>query len=795
MNLTKILKSMACLLTIAGIGSAAHAQELKATTEAGTVTVTAISDNIVRVIVARPNQPVYSGPINIRPDMPYGTTGYDPNQAPRILTTLGGLVVTLDPTSGDVVINGGANKVVTSGISKALNNGMQELTLYTTAPGSFYGAGKRGHSINLRGDTLTMYNRQNYGYTKGDPRINQMNISMPLVLSSDGFAILFDDYSAAELYLGNDSEIKYTTEGKNAITYYYINGKGTIADIVTELSSLTGRQPLPPLWSLGYITSKYGYHNEKETIGAIDSLKTRGFPVDGIVLDLYWYGKEQDMGRLAWEPEQWPNPEKMLADLKKQNVNLIAISQPYVLRNGKAIDNYNYLAENGMLMLDSVGKGPQEVKIWVGEGGMLDVSNPETRKWLANKYHELTEMGITGWWGDLGEPEVHPQEGTHANGLNARLYHNMYGNDWSKIIYDMWQEEYPDTRLVTMMRGGTTGLQQYSVFPWSTDVSRSWGGLQPQVTIMLNSGLSGMGYMGHDVGGFAVDKENPEDAELYVRWLQLGTFSPMLRTHAQYKAEPYHYPEYKDIILNLIKERYRWLPYNYTLAYENAAFGYPLVRPLNFYEAGSNAYDLIDDEYLWGSEVLVAPVMVQGATERDITFPQGQWVDILNPKQVYVGGSTVTYPAPLEVLPMFVKAGAFLPMAEYKMESTADYNPAKLTVDYYPVDGVESSYTLYDDDRVSAKALANKQYRLITFKGNDEEGKISIEISAEGTYAGAPASIDITMALQGIGSMPESITVDGKKVKGKITNGALTFPVKFISGKATSIDIISSIEH
>ena len=129
----------------------------------------------------------------------------------------------------------------------------------------------------------------------------------------------------------------------------------------------------------------------------------------------------------------------------------------------------------------------------VGEGGMFDVSNPNTRKWLKERYKQLTLDGVGGWWGDLGEPEVHPESGLHANGLTTRQYHNKYGNDWSKIIYDLYKEEFPDRRLMTMMRGGTTGLQQYSVFPWSTDVSRSWGGLQPQITIMLNSGLSGLG--------------------------------------------------------------------------------------------------------------------------------------------------------------------------------------------------------------------------------------------------------------------------------------------------------------
>ena len=435
----------------------------------------------------------------------------------------------------------------------------------------------------------------------------------------------------------------------------------------------------------------------------VDTLKRAGYPLDGIVLDLYWYGKEEDMGRLAWDQQQWPDHKKMLADLKARDVNTVIISQPYILRNGRGLENYNELASKGLLVKDSTG-GPQEVKIWVGEGGMFDVSNPDTRSWLRERYKTLTLEGVGGWWGDLGEPEVHPETGIHANGLSAREYHNLYGNDWSSVISDLFASEFPDRRLMTMMRGGTTGLQRYSVYPWSTDVSRSWGGLQPQITIMLNSGLSGLGYMSHDVGGFAIDPEAPYDPELYVRWLQLGTFSPILRTHAQATAEPYNYPDQQHIILPLIKERYRWLPYNYTLAYENASQGLPLVRPLNFYSPGSDRFDDITDEYLWGRDILVAPVMTQGATRRTIVLPDGLWVDYNNPGRLYNGGDTVTYPAPLEVLPLFVRAGAIIPQADYGMQSTEDYRTDRYTINYYPYLG-KSEYTLFEDDRKSPGSL------------------------------------------------------------------------------------------
>ena len=207
-------------------------------------------------------------------------------------------------------------------------------------------AGERGHSLNLNGDSLAMYNRQNYGYTAGDPRISQMGITMPYFVSDMGYGVLFDDYNEAGLALGDT--IKYSSATPKPLSYYFINGEGTLAGVTEGYTLLTGRRDLPPFWGLGYITSKYGYHNQKEAIGAIDSLKTRGYPVDGMVLDLYWYGVETDMGRLEWDKKQWPDHKKMLSDLKERGVNMVLISQPYVNKNG-AIDNYNYLSERGML--------------------------------------------------------------------------------------------------------------------------------------------------------------------------------------------------------------------------------------------------------------------------------------------------------------------------------------------------------------------------------------------------------------------------------------------------------------
>lgn len=750
--------AIVCALMLLPMAVSASDGVVTATTADGRmVTLTVISDDIIKVTnLAAGEVAPKSYSAVLQPEVFTGNVTRSGDT--QVLTTASGVVATLNDLTGAVTIVAGRNVLADNGV-RTTADGKQTLSLSTVGKCSFYGAGERGHSLNLAGDTLVMYNRQNYGYTGSDPRISQMNITMPMFVSSAGYAVLFDDYAAAEMVMSNP--VKYTSESREPISYYFINGGGSMRKAVSQYTRLTGRQELPPFWALGYITSKYGYKTAAETNGVIDTLKMKGYPVDGVVLDLYWYGKEEDMGRLEWEPQQWGDHKKMLADLKERGVNTVIISQPYVLRNGKAIDNYNELAPRGMFCRDSVGN-PHEVTIWVGEGGMFDVSNPDTRLWLRNRYKKLTDEGVTGWWGDLGEPEVHPETIYHYNGKTAREYHNLYGNEWSRIIYELFEEEYPDTRLMTLMRGGTAGLQRFSVYPWSTDVSRSWGGLTPQVIIMLNSGMSGLGYMSHDVGGFAIDEACPVDPELYVRWLQLGTFSPILRTHAQQVAEPYRYPEQQDIILDLIKTRYKWLPYNYTLAYENASEGLPMVRSLNFYGECCGCMDKITDQYLWGRDVMVAPVMTQGATSRTIKFPNGQWVDMSHPENLYEGKTSVEYDAPLAVLPIFARAGAFIPQASYQMGNTGDYDASRYEVLYYPRGG-KSEYTMYEDNRLSAQSLEKGEYLLVKFSGDDNATATTIDVQSEGGYPSMPMVKRLTMKLPGVSS-PASVTLNGKKL-------------------------------
>lgn len=650
------------------------------------------------------------------------------------------------------------------------NAGKTKRISFSASPDeAFYGGGERGYAHNLRGDTLVMFNKQNYGYGRGD-RTDQMNICIPFYISTTGYGVLFDDFANARLIL--DKDVVYESSCKTPVAYYFIASEDySIAKVVDNYTLLTGRQELAPFWSLGYITSKYGYRTQQETMSVIDTLRRHGYPVDGIVLDLYWYGKESDMGRFEWNAEQWPDHRKMLADLKADGVKMIIITQPYLTKDG-ALDNYEMAKKAGMLATDSTGN-VHDLQTWVGEAGMLDVSNPATQQWMWSRYRDLTLEGVTGWWGDLGEPETHPLTMRHYNGLTASEYHNLYGNDWSKIIYDGFVKEFPNCRLMTLMRGGTAGLQRYSVFPWSTDVSRSWGGLQAQVPIMINTALSGLGYMSHDVGGFAIDKANPHDDELYMRWLQLGLFTPVYRTHSTIDAEPYHYTMlgYQDVLKALINARYRMLPYNYTLAYENATTGAPFVRPLNFYSADDANLSDLQDQYMWGRDILVAPVIEKGAIAREVYLPEGTWIDMSDPKMTFEGGQWISYPAPLAKLPLFIKAGSFLVLTDGKfIRSTEEYDPSSYCVRYFHGNG-KSDYTLFDDDRTSRLTIEHGEYQLIHFNADETDAELTFTLTAEGNgYEGMPVSRKLTFEIPATSKTPSSISVNGKNLTKTSTN-------------------------
>ena len=243
----------------------------------------------------------------------------------------------------------------------------------------------------------------------------------------------------------------------------------------------------------------------------------------------------------------------------------------------------------------------------------------------------------------------------------------------------------------------------------------------------------------------------------------MGTFTPSMRTHAQYKPEPYHYPGSEEILKEYIKMRYKWLPYNYTLAYENATKGWPLARPLNFMGDNKNyKYYWQEDEYLWGNNVLVAPVLEQGAKEREVLFPNGTWISWYDSSKKYEGGTLekVTVDAPLDKLPLFVRQGSFIPQYDLPIENVTQYDPTFLTVRYYP-STKNTAYELFDDNRMSPTSLQDKQYQLINFSGEKTFSGVTVNLQSTGKYAGMPDTRMITLEIMDVDD-PTQVTLSDK---------------------------------
>ncbi|AMR26778.1 hypothetical protein A0257_06410 [Hymenobacter psoromatis] len=645
------------------------------------------------------------------------------------------------------------------------------------APGErLYGTGARALPLDRRGYRLELYNQAHYGYQNGE---QNLNVALPVVLSSRGYLLLFDHYAASYLDLGkkNPDVLEYGALGLTSLSYFVITGQNQ-AEILDRYTALTGRQPLPPRWALGLIQSRFGYRSQAEMLAVARRMRRADFPLDALVLDLYWFGGTTRQGDFQWDKTNFPDPAGMMRELKTQGVNTILISEPYVMRTSL---NDSLVRTQGLVGTTAGGRPFTVGSFWAGPASILDVFKPQTRTWLWAQYRRLHEQGAAGWWSDLGEPENHPLAMHHALGLTPQV-HNAYGITWAKIFRDNYQKEYPNERLFNLARSGWAGMQRNSVFPWSGDISRSWSGLQAQVPIMVGMGQAGVGYMHSDAGGFGANAI--QDPELYTRWLQLAALCPIMRPHSDQVVapEPYTYPEpYQSIVRKYAHLRYQLLPYLYTLAAQNTLTGAPLARAMDFedsYELRIKSEDLAqptkflpltspllteDDQYLLGPNLLVAPINQPGQRRRNVVLPPtpGGWVDFVS-GQTLPSSRTVGLPAPLGHIPLLVRAGAFVPMTAYQ-RSTAAFRADTLQVRYFPDSAVPASFfTVYEDDGHSAQALAQKQYATIQLTGKTTANQILITTTVAGSYPGAPTQRLVRLRVARAAAAPTAVLLGGQ---------------------------------
>jgi alpha-glucosidase (family GH31 glycosyl hydrolase) len=471
----------------------------------------------------------------------------------------------------------------------------------------------------------------------------------------------------------------------------------------------------------------------------------------------------------------------MISTLKEKGVKTILITEPFILTTSK---KWNEAVEKNILGVTKEGE-PYTYDFYFGNTGIIDIFNPEGEQWFWDIYKNLINEGVAGWWGDLGEPEVHPSDLLHATGT-ADEVHNIYGHQWAKLVYEGYQKDFPNQRPFILMRAGYSGSQHYGLIPWSGDVNRTWGGLQSQVEIALQMGMQGLGFMHSDLGGFA--GANLDD-ELYTRWLQYGVFQPIYRPHAQEEvpSEPiFREPKTKALAKKSIELRYQLLPYNYTLSFENNQNGKPLMRPLFFEEVNDITLNT-RETYLWGNDFLVSPVVKAGLTAQAIYFPSNSnWFDFYTDEKIS-GGQTKTIQLVPTSIPTYVRGGAFIPMIQ-PIQNTTAYSLNSFDVHFYFDETVsESDYKLYNDDGKTPYAFEKGMYEIIAFESEYKKNTLTIEIEQKLGSEYPFSSKEIKLVLHNISKAPKK--VKGYNYQWNETAKTLTVKVSLNNSKEKNIQI------
>jgi alpha-glucosidase (family GH31 glycosyl hydrolase) len=657
---------------------------------------------------------------------------------------------------------------------------------------ALYGGGARVLGFNRRGNRLELYNRAHYGY---ETRAELMNFCIPLVLSSKLYAVHFDNPAIGFLDLDSKHDNTLAYETKSGRKTYQVIGGDSWENLIGNYTSLTGRQPMPPIWALGNFASRFGYRDQEMAETTARHFNEDGIPVDAMIFDLYWFGKtiKGTMGNLEFDRETFPEPEKMMGQLKAKGIHTVLITEPFILTTSK---KWNEAATKKVLATNDNG-APFIYDFYFGHTGIIDIFKPEARDWFWSIYKNLHRMGATGIWGDLGEPEVFPSKAITSKG-KADEVHNIYGHEWAKMIADGYKKDFPDERPFILMRAGYSGSQRFGMIPWSGDVNRSWGGLSGQPEIALEMGMQGMAYMHSDLGGFAGEYN---DSELYLRWLQYGVFQPVFRPHAQelVASEPvYKDLETKAAAKKIIELRYKLLPYNYDLSFENHLSGVPMMRPLLFTDPENPQFRNLTSTYLWGNDFLVTPILQKGAAKVSVWFPRGRWFDFFdamegrNSQTVFAAGARDIQTRP-DHIPVFVRGGSFVPMMR-NISNTGNYDPNSIELHYFmDAQSPQTVESHYIDDGKTPDAYEKGQSEMLRFTANLKSSSLTISISDVPGRNFKPAKKRYFLYIHGLAAtashMPKNVTV-GKEKMSPVARDAQTFYVPVdVSPGTTEVNI------
>jgi len=597
---------------------------------------------------------------------------------------------------------------------------------------------------------------------------SNMRIAFPFMITTNHYAIFIDSESNM-IYSGERNTITFSVDTISHLSYYIILGE-TIDEILKNFQELTGQASMLPRWAFGYVQSKERYHSSQELLEVADEFRRRRIPIDCIVQD--WYSWNEGLwGEKKFDKKRYPDLAKTVTDLHEKNMKFMVSVWPNMSPDS---ENYKEFAEAGKLLPNS---------------NVYDAYDESARNlYFKQCREEILAAGTDAFWCDNAEPfsdadwsgrykkeEQHRYQVVVEESKKSIEWEqlNSYGLYHAKGIYENWRKTIPNKRIVNLTRSGYISGQKYGTVLWSGDVCAKWKTMKNQIVEGVKAGLCGIPYWTFDIGGFFVVKDKYENRgcnntsfeplwfwdgdyndgiddlgyrELYTRWLQFGTFLPMFRSHGtDTPREPWQFGDdgemFYDTIVKFINLRYHLMPYIYSLAAKAHRDAYIMMRSLVFDFANDENARKITDEYMFGDAFLVAPVleaMYYGAEskklenskkEREVYLPgNGKWYDFWT-NHVYEGGKTVFVHAPIEKIPLMVKAGAIVPFS--KSMQYADQNGGQ--VEYIRIyEGADGSFDLYNDSG-DGYDYEKGEYSLIHMEYCDERKELTFS-AVKGSY-------------------------------------------------------------
>jgi len=571
---------------------------------------------------------------------------------------------------------------------------------------NYFGLGDKAGPMNRRNRAFTNWNTDEFGWQEStDPLYKTIPFFIGL-RNGMAYGLFFDNPYRSVFDFGKESRdyFSFGAEG-GELNYYFIAGPDP-KKIVEEYTAMTGRSPLPPLWTLGYQQSRYSYYPESRAREIVRTLREKKIPADAIYFDIDY---QQGNAPFTVNREYFPTFEKMISDFRVQGMHTILITDLHIKKD----PNHGYAPYDSGMTNDVFVKNPDGSvfvgTVWPGESVFPDFTLTRVRDWWGGLYKDFVGMGAAGFWNDMNEPALFlradktmPLDTVHrlddGTTLDHHALHNVYGMQNVRATYDGLRKLQANERPFVLTRAAYSGAQRYAA-TWTGDNSSTWNHLKMSTPMLLSMGISGFPLIGDDIGGFA----GSPTADLLTRWFEVGALNPIYRDHTAKGTadqEPWvHGPEHEAIRRKYIELRYVLMPYLYTGIEEASRTGLPLMRPVFLeYPQASDFYG-DNRDFLFGRDFFVAPVTTEMVDAEEILLPPGEWYDFWTNTKLSSKEKLSLHPR-LDEMPLYVRAGAIVPMQPLVQSTEEKPNgPLELRV-YLPGSASNNDCrgTLYQDD-------------------------------------------------------------------------------------------------